>query len=605
MSSLPKYASVLDYRRLSALLVGFLALLLAHWIGHLYRIGPAVSLWFPPSGLGITLTLWLGPVGALLTALASITMAPLWGSNGWARMVGLGDAIEPLIAWFLYIKCFRASLSLSTVRDAVSFLLTIPVAACMSSAIVGNLIFILLGKSSIEHLDANIGNWWLGNAVGVLSITPTALLLLGPYLQSWLSGRPLSKYEPCQVFKGWNSLEFALIIFLSMCTAWLTVLQSVDSSFALQQLSLLHFIPIIWAATRFGTTGGMLIATLTVMITLLDYIILYPNALYLSKFPVDADWLVVHKLSLLVQCAVGLLVGVAMTEKEATLVAITEEKVKSREFQIRAGLGDKLFQLNRLLREKNQQLEKTAQELNILNGELTHTGDLLMERNQELERFVYVVSHDLKAPLRAITNLSEWIEDDFKAILPAENRKQMELLRARVKRMESLIDGLLSYSRIGRMEVEEESVNVAELLSEILDSIAPPPTFIIEISSPLPTLYTKRLLLSQIFTNLISNAIKHHPRPDGEINIGAIDKGDDYEFWVSDDGNGIAKEDQERIFGIFQTLSRQSDRENTGIGLSIVKKILEIEGGKISLESELGKGSTFRFTWPKTMKSSH
>jgi PAS domain S-box-containing protein len=233
------------------------------------------------------------------------------------------------------------------------------------------------------------------------------------------------------------------------------------------------------------------------------------------------------------------------------------------------------------------------------NADLELTTELLAERNQELNRFVYVVSHDLKAPLRAIANLSEWIEEDLQGQLSKDNQHQMELLRNRVFRMEAMIDGLLAYSRVGRTEVATQIVDVGELLAEILDSLAPPSSFTIVVQPNLPTIVARRLLLLQVFSNLISNSIKHHPRPDGRIEISATEGEDFYEFTVTDDGCGIAPKYHEKIFGIFQTVASSNAHESTGIGLSIVKKILENEGGAIALNSDVGKGTTFRFTWPR------
>jgi PAS domain S-box-containing protein len=223
----------------------------------------------------------------------------------------------------------------------------------------------------------------------------------------------------------------------------------------------------------------------------------------------------------------------------------------------------------------------------------------LAERNQELDSFVHTVSHDLKAPLRAISNLSEWIEDDLEGQLPPDNQQQLQLLRARAKRMESMINSLLVYARVGRQEAPLETFNVAELLSEIIDSIDPPQSFSIEIERPMPTLTTKQVLLSQVFANLIGNAIKHHTSAEGHVNISAIEQRDFYEFRVRDDGPGIAPENHARIFEIFQALKIQDNDENTGVGLAIVKKIIEREKGTIRLESRVGDGTTFFFTWPK------
>ena len=222
----------------------------------------------------------------------------------------------------------------------------------------------------------------------------------------------------------------------------------------------------------------------------------------------------------------------------------------------------------------------------------------LADRNQELDSFVYIVSHDLKAPLRAISNLSTWIEEDLGTDLPTEIGQYMTQLRGRVRRMEAMIDGLLDYARLGRADVQTELVSVTELLEEILDSLAPPSTFEIAIAPDLPTFHTKRLLLSQVFANLISNAFKHHDKSDGFIRISCQEQGDFYEFTIVDDGPGIAQEQHERVFVIFHSAKSQKNPDSTGIGLSIVKKIVEAVGGKIRLESELGKGTTFYFTWP-------
>ncbi|AFY55230.1 PAS domain S-box [Rivularia sp. PCC 7116] len=250
--------------------------------------------------------------------------------------------------------------------------------------------------------------------------------------------------------------------------------------------------------------------------------------------------------------------------------------------------------------QAREKLEANVQELSRLSVLLASTNQALTERNQELDDFAYIASHDLKAPLRGIANLSQWLEEDIQNDLSPENQNQFELLRKRVYRMEALINGLLEYSRVGRIQTSEEKVDVRELLAEIIDSLNPPAEFNIEISSELPTFTTKKLLLRQVFANLLSNAIKHHPRDDGNIKIFVEDKGNVYNFIVADDGKGIDPKHKDKIFTIFQTLQSRDKKENTGVGLSIVKKIVESEGGKIHLNSELGKGATFSFTWHKS-----
>ncbi|MEG4203663.1 PAS domain S-box protein [Microcoleus sp. Pol7_A1] len=254
------------------------------------------------------------------------------------------------------------------------------------------------------------------------------------------------------------------------------------------------------------------------------------------------------------------------------------------------------------IRERKQaeeSLRLRAEELTWTAQMLAKTTNVLRKRNQELDQFAYVVSHDLKAPLRAIANLSSWIEEDLSESMTEDTLHQMNLLRGRVHRMEGLIEGLLQYSRVGRIQVSSEIVQVEKLLAEIIDSLAPPPGFEIKIEPGMPTFVTEKLPLQQVFSNLISNAIKHNRCESGNVKISVKELDDFYEFSVEDDGPGIAPEYHDKVFVIFQTLEARDKVENTGIGLSLVKKIVEGQGGTISLESAEGQGATFRFTWPK------
>ena len=250
--------------------------------------------------------------------------------------------------------------------------------------------------------------------------------------------------------------------------------------------------------------------------------------------------------------------------------------------------------------------KRAEQEVIKLNSELEarvrqRTAEL-ERRNQELDEFAYAVSHDLKAPLRAIANLSEWIEEDIADRLDEDTQRQMSLLRSRVHRLENLIDALLNYSRIGRLESEPQEISVNEMLTEIIDSLNVPQHFQIDIQEPMPTLTTQLVPLQQVLSNLISNAISHSDCKSGKITISAVEKDNYYEFSVADNGKGIDPKYHERIFTIFQTLESRDKKESTGIGLAIVKKTVEDRGGRVKVESELGKGATFSFTWRKTKR---
>lgn len=246
-----------------------------------------------------------------------------------------------------------------------------------------------------------------------------------------------------------------------------------------------------------------------------------------------------------------------------------------------------------------ESLRLRAQELRLTAQSLAQTTNVLTKRNQELDQFAYVVSHDLKAPLRAIANLSSWIEEDLSESMTEDTLHQMNLLRGRVHRMEGLIEGLLQYSRVGRIQVPSEMVKVENLLAEIIDSLAPPSEFEVKVEPGMPTFVAEKLPLQQVFANLISNAIKHNRAESGHVKISVKELEDFYEFSVEDDGPGIAPQYHDKVFVIFQTLEARDKVENTGIGLSLVKKIVEGQGGSISLESAEGEGATFRFTWPK------
>ncbi|KGP63361.1 histidine kinase [Legionella norrlandica] len=231
--------------------------------------------------------------------------------------------------------------------------------------------------------------------------------------------------------------------------------------------------------------------------------------------------------------------------------------------------------------------------------EIKKYEEKLIKSNQELEEFAYITSHDLKAPLRAIVQLATWIEEDCGDKLDAVSRKNLALLRDRAYRMKGMIEALLQYARVDRLNVGFEWVDTKELLREIVDILNHDKKFIIVIHEPMPSLFTTKILLNQVFSNLISNSMKHHHRKKGTIEIGTQDKGAFYEFYVADDGPGIESEYFEKIFKIFQTLQSKDELESTGIGLSIVKKIVESQGGDVYVQSELGKGAKFLFTWPK------
>lgn len=243
-----------------------------------------------------------------------------------------------------------------------------------------------------------------------------------------------------------------------------------------------------------------------------------------------------------------------------------------------------------------------------VNWDITRYKQVLEElqhSNKELEQFAYISSHDLKAPLRAIDNLSKWIEEDSHETLSEASKGHLATLRGRVQRMSLLIEDLLRYSKIGHNKYAAQEVDVRQLLEEIVDLADVPEGFRITIRDPMPTLSTILPPLKQIFMNLIGNSIKHHHHPSrGTIVISSREQGDFYEFSVTDNGPGIPRESQKSVFNMFQTLNPRDTVEGSGMGLAFIDKITRVHGGSISLESEPQQGATFRVLWPKKIEES-
>lgn len=288
---------------------------------------------------------------------------------------------------------------------------------------------------------------------------------------------------------------------------------------------------------------------------------------------------------------------VPMVARDRTLGAITlvyaeserrygEAEVESAmELARRAGLAVDNARLYTESVERERQLEATLRALG--------------RSNRDLDQFAYVASHDLKAPLRGIANLSQWIEEDLGPAVTPTIRDHLQLLRGRVHRMESLIEGILSYSRAGKRRTEAEPVDTGDLVREVVELQGVPASVEVAVEPGMPTVATERTQLSQVFLNLLGNAVKHAHAERPRIAVAAREVGPWYEFSVADNGPGIDPAFHERIWGIFQTLEPRDKVEGAGIGLAVVKKIVEARGGRAWVESSEGSGATFRFLWPK------
>ncbi len=339
----------------------------------------------------------------------------------------------------------------------------------------------------------------------------------------------------------------------------------------------------------------------------------YPTALIESKIQELRQYSFIAAMVSLSVATFLLLItlSISVTKPLSTLIGTIEEIRTSTDLSKRVKLTskDELGYLADSFNKMADYLQKTTTSIDNLNQEVavrkraeqrqTQLLEELEKVNQELKDFAYVVSHDLKAPLRGIKTLADWITTDYVDKLDDDGKEQMHLLTSRVDRMHNLIDGVLQYSRVGRVEEEKVMVNLNERIPEVIDLIAPPEDITVTIENELPTIECEQTRIMQVFQNLLSNAVKYIDKPQGQINIGCIEENGFWKFSVADNGPGIEERHFEKIFQMFQTLSPRDEFESTGVGLTLVKKIVEMYGGRIYIVSEIGKGSTFYFTLPK------
>lgn len=312
----------------------------------------------------------------------------------------------------------------------------------------------------------------------------------------------------------------------------------------------------------------------------------------------------------------GELVGFAKVTRDLTERRAAEQQARLLAAETAAHAeaarrSEELARANHLLEEQAVELETQAEELvaqrEALLAANARLGEALSSAEaayRDLDQFAYVASHDLKAPLRGIANLAQWIQDDAGDQISGESTEHMRLLQGRVQRMEALIEGMLAYSRAGRRSAATaERVDTGALVREAIELLAPPPSVTIRIADGMPVVESQRVPLQHVFLNLLGNALKYGAadREPAQIDVEWRDAGGLVEFTVRDDGPGIAPEFHQRIWIIFQTLAPRDEVEGTGIGLSIVKKIVESWGGRAWVDSAPGHGAAFRFTWPRTL----
>lgn len=220
--------------------------------------------------------------------------------------------------------------------------------------------------------------------------------------------------------------------------------------------------------------------------------------------------------------------------------------------------------------------------------------------NKQLERFMYIVSHDLKSPLATISMLADLMRRDELVQHEKELEENATIIYQATMKLSGMIESILDYSRKSLTEQAIEEVNTHQLITEIMELFSLPAKFVVTIDADLPTLSTRKIKLQQVIQNLVSNSVKYNDKPNPSIAIGAVDKGQYYEFYVKDNGQGISKKDHERIFRLFEVTDNKTQSDSsTGVGLNLLKILVEEQGGKIWVNSVPGEGSTFYFEWKK------
>lgn len=263
----------------------------------------------------------------------------------------------------------------------------------------------------------------------------------------------------------------------------------------------------------------------------------------------------------------------------------------------------RLDALHQQVVEVNSELANTQRDLVKERGRLAKALEELERSNQALDEFAHAVSHDLRAPLRSIDNYATWLAEDLGDALTGSSREHLDRLRNRVGRMQTMIQGVLEYARVARHRPPPEQVDVGKLVEEVVELLDPPGHVGIQVESSMPAILTSRAPLQQVFHNLISNAIRYAGGQQPLVEVGVHDTGRFYEFFVADNGSGIPEQAQQRIWNLFHTVEPEDRAQGTGIGLAIVKRLVEAQGGKVWVESLPGEGATFRFQWPKSSEA--
>ena len=318
---------------------------------------------------------------------------------------------------------------------------------------------------------------------------------------------------------------------------------------------------------------------------------LWPESVYgvmnpgMLRFVEHTGWVVFEN--------IFLFVGISQTRAE--MKRSSEQRVQLQESQ---------SQIESEVAKQTAHLTEAIQEIEEVNAKYAQLNMQLSQKNEELDRFTYVASHDIRTPLRGIANLASWVQEDCSPILPEDSKAHLQKIGSRIDHLDELLEELLAYSRVGKNDCEMEDVSLSDMWHSLTELVRNPDGLEFRHNfNGLKEVKTYAVLLRQVILNLLSNAVKYNDKGNsGWVELTAKDQGNFLELTMTDNGIGIKDEDLEVIFQMYHRV--QSVRaEGTGMGLPIAKKQVEFFGGTIDVTSEVGVKTTFRFTWPKEVEA--
>ena len=278
-------------------------------------------------------------------------------------------------------------------------------------------------------------------------------------------------------------------------------------------------------------------------------------------------------------------------------------RVKKTTFDEIGVLYDEFNEMLEIIEDRELRAKQAKLELLKLNNELEQRvlerTVQLQSANKELTDLAYISAHDLKTPLRGIGQLATWLRQDYSKILDSTANEQIELLIGRVKRMDNLVDAMLLYTGLNRNEIKKQNTDLNAIVNTVTNSLKTIKGASIELKTPLPRVLIDKEHAILLFESLVENGLRYNDKFKKNVAISAMEQPEEWQIQISDNGNGIEAKYQDQIFQIFKTLTSDYSHETTGIGLAVAKKIVELHGGKIEMDSTPGRGTTISFNLPK------